>query len=522
MKSIKGYIALTSIVFALFLVSVLGLYRFYVEYPKELETAKSYQLQELSSLSTILALKKENLGNLTLDWAHWDSSYQFLTEPSYYNTFVSSNLPNSSFITNKLMGVAYLTLEHQPHHVQGFNREADIRVGLDTLVNIDWSSMIHQFEELQSDVSGGWLLTQKGPAIYAIAQVKDSDKTQSAVGYLVFIQTLAAEEIAFIESVTRLSLDFANPVLPANRHLLEKTPNLRPVLLKEGFKTQRSRIIRDDANNPVMLIHITHSPIRHPSLLEGFSFVFAITGLVTLFLMALLERIVHRPMKKHIQAIEQMVAEQNLAPLTEKFHIIEIEKFRTAFNLAVDLVQQQKLALLDLSTKDALTAIPNRRAYDTFAPTAWKHAKRHNTTFCFAILDIDYFKQFNDSQGHQAGDVALKQLGALFSQHFCREDDFYARIGGEEFVVILRSSHDDFLPHLEAFRQGFEDLNIPHTSRPDALKVLTISIGAVIVKHPNHLSVESGLAKLYKLADETLYSAKQHGRNQIGVEQINN
>ncbi|RAU19851.1 hypothetical protein DN062_01900 [Nitrincola tibetensis] len=522
MKSIKSYIALTSVVFALFLVSVLGLYRFYIEHPKEVEIAEQLQLQELNSLSKILRLKKTTLSSVTLDWAHWDDSYQFLTEPTTFDSFVRSNFTPSSFITNKLVGVVYLTNDAQIHYSQGYDFSNETTIDLNQLLNIDWTLITNRFNQVDDEVIHGWLLTRSGPAIYAIANVTDSLSEKDSVGYLIFIQLLSGSEIEFIESITRLKLNFTTPNTKEELALANTIADLAPVTLEEGFQTERYRIIRDDTNTPMVIIHITHTPIHSPNLLEGFPFVFAITGLVALLLMALLERIVHRPMKKHILAIEQMVSEQNLTPLTERFRINEFEKFRSVFNLAVDLVQQQKLALLELSTKDALTAIPNRRAYDTFAPTAWKHAKRHNTTFCFAILDIDYFKQFNDSQGHQAGDVALKQLGALFSQHFCREDDFYARIGGEEFVVILRSSHDDFLPHLEAFRQGFEDLNIPHTSRPDALKVLTISIGAVIVKHPNHLSVESGLAKLYKLADETLYTAKQEGRNQIGVEYINN
>ncbi|MGK5077300.1 diguanylate cyclase domain-containing protein [Janthinobacterium sp. HLX7-2] len=164
--------------------------------------------------------------------------------------------------------------------------------------------------------------------------------------------------------------------------------------------------------------------------------------------------------------------------------------------------------LATLSITDGLTGLANRRHFDNVLRTECARATRIGQPFAVIMLDVDYFKRFNDRYGHQAGDACLISVAHALVAGMRRASDLTARYGGEEFSIVLPNTGADEAHHIgEALRCAIEDLNIAHASA-DAGQV-TISIGIAI---QSALGVADPDA-LMRLADAALYRAKDAGRN---------
>ncbi|MFA5372241.1 MAG: diguanylate cyclase [Sideroxydans sp.] len=165
-----------------------------------------------------------------------------------------------------------------------------------------------------------------------------------------------------------------------------------------------------------------------------------------------------------------------------------------------------------LSTTDSLTGIANRRALDNFLSREWRRCQRVEKPLSLVMLDIDYFKLFNDKYGHQAGDDCLQQVAALIARAAPRASDLAARYGGEEFSLVLgESDADGALWMAERVRQMVADLKVPHYATDS--KFVTISCGVVSVLPDDTRSIET----LMQSADAALYQAKRGGRNRVVV-----
>ncbi len=178
-------------------------------------------------------------------------------------------------------------------------------------------------------------------------------------------------------------------------------------------------------------------------------------------------------------------------------------------NDAMKLEKQNK-KLGQLSTMDELTNIENRRGFNDYMIKEWDRAKRSKKPLSIIMMDIDYFKKYNDKLGHPAGDECLASIAALLKSTFRRPGDFIARYGGEEFISVLPDTDLDGAKKLaENLRKGVEGLYIVH---PDSTvsEVVTISLG-VATSTKNSSTFEA----LIKTADNELYVAKEKGRNRV-------
>ncbi|MFO7636454.1 MAG: GGDEF domain-containing protein [Clostridia bacterium] len=185
----------------------------------------------------------------------------------------------------------------------------------------------------------------------------------------------------------------------------------------------------------------------------------------------------------------------------------EIEKRKQA----QDNLQKANSKLEALLTKDVLTDIPNRRSFENFASMQWKQSLVGPTPIAFLMIDIDCFKQYNDTYGHVAGDQSLHRVAQALMQSTRDLNDFIARYGGEEFVVVLpRVRYKEAMQTAERLRRSVEELQLEHKSS-SASGFLTISVGVVacVPRSP------SGLKKAIALADKALYQSKKLGRNRI-------
>lgn len=176
-------------------------------------------------------------------------------------------------------------------------------------------------------------------------------------------------------------------------------------------------------------------------------------------------------------------------------------------NRQLQLVNDQ-LALL--STTDALTGIANRRVFNDHMTRMWNERKRLGIPLTVFMIDVDNFKDYNDSYGHQKGDESLIAIAQYIHGFFKRSTDLVARYGGEEFIVLLTNTEPVARTLAESLRAGVEDLHIEHNEN-SANKLLTISVGVGVMAP----SKENKYEDLIALADDALYRAKHGGRNRV-------
>lgn len=169
----------------------------------------------------------------------------------------------------------------------------------------------------------------------------------------------------------------------------------------------------------------------------------------------------------------------------------------------------KELALL--SNVDGLTRLFNRRAFDDIVQNEWKRALRNEEQLSLIIVDIDYFKAFNDGYGHLDGDDCLKSVAETLSKIVKRSADTIARFGGEEFVILLPNTGlEEAIRLAEQCRVSIMDLKVPH-KYSDAHPNLTISLGvSTIFPHSGY-----DIRTFMEAADTCLYQAKKMGRNKV-------
>ena len=167
----------------------------------------------------------------------------------------------------------------------------------------------------------------------------------------------------------------------------------------------------------------------------------------------------------------------------------------------------------ELSVTDELTSLFNRRQFNNLMPKELARAERERKTFALMIIDVDYFKPYNDNYGHQQGDMVLQQIAGVFKDTLRRASDFVFRIGGEEFAVIVTvDAAEEASAVAETLRMSVEDLGLEH-SHNQASSCVTVSIGLKTLQCSGGQPAEMDL--IYRLADDALYQAKGNGRNQV-------
>jgi diguanylate cyclase (GGDEF)-like protein len=164
-----------------------------------------------------------------------------------------------------------------------------------------------------------------------------------------------------------------------------------------------------------------------------------------------------------------------------------------------------------LGALDGLTAIDSRGRFETRLGEEWRRALREETPLSLIIVDLDFFKAYNETYGHQAGDECLKKVARTLSATIARAGDLAARYGGEEFAVLLPNTDSlGTLVVAEAIRVAVATLGIEHKAS-SIHRHLTVSVGTATVVPDELTTPEALVAK----ADQALYYAKQSGRNLV-------
>lgn len=170
-----------------------------------------------------------------------------------------------------------------------------------------------------------------------------------------------------------------------------------------------------------------------------------------------------------------------------------------------------KKIIEEMAITDSMTGLYNRRHYVQVMEQEINRAKRHGTTLALIMIDVDYFKHYNDTYGHQAGDEILSQVAQILKSYTSRSGDYAFRLGGEEFgVIVSNMNEDEYLNIANLICRGVEGLGLLH-EKSGASAYVTVSVGVAIYQPDSGMNCE----ELYKNADTQLYRAKEGGRNRV-------
>ncbi|MFT5701872.1 MAG: diguanylate cyclase (GGDEF)-like protein/PAS domain S-box-containing protein [Desulforhopalus sp.] len=170
-----------------------------------------------------------------------------------------------------------------------------------------------------------------------------------------------------------------------------------------------------------------------------------------------------------------------------------------------------KKRIEELSITDELTGLYNRRFFNLMIVKELGRARREQKNIVFAMLDIDFFKQYNDNYGHQKGDVVLKEVAKVMGTMLSRGSDYCFRLGGEEFgVLFISQESSDSFEFIDSIREKIEERALEH-KWSEVASVITVSIGMLTIEPGDSVSVDT----VYRIADKALYAAKNEGRNRV-------
>ncbi|GBU24592.1 diguanylate cyclase [Fibrobacteria bacterium R8-3-H12] len=248
-------------------------------------------------------------------------------------------------------------------------------------------------------------------------------------------------------------------------------------------------------NSTVSPIDIENS-LRGITILFGImmAIVFAIFIVFNIFVVGML-----KPLNRMVKTINQTLFDWELKPYEDSYHNDEIGTLGEFLNMTII---------------DQLTGIYNRRYMDGHLKKIIKSMARTNSSLSLLLIDIDYFKKYNDTYGYDAGDNCLKVVAATLSQCVSRNIDFVARYGGEEFAIVLPNTDKNGLHVIaEKLLEKIRECKIPHKAS-HITDYVTISVGGTtsIVKHLQHAQ------DYIKAADKALYESKKNGRNRYTYE----
>jgi diguanylate cyclase (GGDEF)-like protein len=219
-------------------------------------------------------------------------------------------------------------------------------------------------------------------------------------------------------------------------------------------------------------------------------------------------------------SFEDFEVEHDFKSIGQKTMMLNARKIYRAMNhtemilLAIEDITERKKAedqLKLIASMDGLTGIANRRHFDTTLDLEWRRAMRNATPLSLIMIDIDFFKNYNDLHGHLAGDSCLQKIAHTIRDSLRRAGNFASRYGGEEFIAILPDTNaEEAFLFAESLREKIENLDIEHKDSNVGSNV-TISLGIYsLIPDKNRTRDE-----LIGLADKALYKAKQGGRNRV-------
>lgn len=361
----------------------------------------------------------------------------------------------------------------------------------------------------------GFVHSNEGPLMFAVASVMRSDSNSNASGNLLFATYFNNELLNEIQENAQIPITLSS-VTDADR----AQP---PATIDSIYRDDNDKLtwlLRD--NNHEAIAKLVLSLPQRNFALDLWGLPLAVSFITGMFgsigVLVLFQRQFVHPMLAIGEYLRSVRTSNDYTrSLDSKLsnELGELSRDIDALVRHVHIQQQQLQAqtreMQALSFQDGLTGLSNRRRFDQALTDDWARAQRSHTPLSLIMLDVDYFKNYNDHYGHQRGDEALKLLASIIRRVVVRQSDIAARYGGEEFAILLPDTSEANAQKIaERIQTELASAALPHDYSAVA-RVITLSMGiAAITPTPTQSSRE-----LVHRADSALYAAKGSGRNRV-------
>ena len=473
-------------------------------------------LRQMTQISHNITNELDRLSQINSDWANWDEMYDYLRHPT--REFTDRQINAQAM---KTVGLKFATILNKQNEII-FSDSANMTSG-DSEDPINFIETINRIKQRieqsdnRSSTNCGLDTSPIGPILVCWQTIHRTDHSGQFNGTLIVGQMLegvvmnrihAQSGIAFeIEPIT-LSDEPARLLYTAlDPNTVKFDPNQAALL------TAQLRNIVGQAIYSVRLHYSTSVSQRGDAIIWkviwALLLVTALNGLMLLFGVHYLVIRRLRQLDKELIQIWRNGRWSDSLPLQKNRD--ELHHLARSINRMLALIRKQFIGLESLAHTDALTQIANRRAFDQRLALEVQQHQRTQSPLTLILIDVDYFKRYNDYYGHPAGDEVLVTIAAILTQVANRPADLAARIGGEEFAIILPNTNLEGAQHVaENIGARLAEYQLRHADSPVA-DVITLSIGVTQAINRDDPSA------LIQRADKATYKAKESGRNKVCV-----
>lgn len=489
-----------------------NLQRGFVEIERKQATDQMIQLaHNLNNEFTRLELLNSN-------WANWDAMYRFAQQPSH--DFVEHQIIPGALKTPTLKFLLILDKHENTLFSGAFNavdgKEEDPSAFATVFTNVKHRIQHPRIPHPDNEQTCGLDISSAGPVLVCWQPIQQTEHNAAEVGTLVMGQLLDKSMLKRIQEQS--GIQFELNLLPIdNGNAISTTQKATVDAEKMEFSKSHPDILIAHLNNivgqPILEIRLQFSNdiSRQGSeiiwrLMRALLFITVLTGLT---LLIGVHHLVIRPLRKMDKELISIWRNGRWAGrLSTKQNNDELSQLADSINQMLTLIRKQVVVLEQNAHTDSLTQIANRRFFDQRLAIEMSLHKRNQTPLSILLIDVDYFKRYNDYYGHPAGDEVLKEFGKILSQIACRPSDLPARIGGEEFAVILPDTDIEGAKFLaEKISAQLAKQQIAHANSLVS-NYVTVSIGVTSAGNED-------VSTFLKRADKATYNAKQTGRNKI-------
>ena len=475
---------------------------------------------QMQQLTRSLNNELERLNQVAYDWAAWDDVYNYVRHPT--PEFAQHQFAPSAFKEIDIR--LFVVLDGQGKSI--FSEAINLTTGQAESAaifdgTVDNIKKIARLNTAISEKTCGIDLTTAGPILVCWKPIRKSDLSGEPDGTVVIGRMLSKALLDRIRQQSNIEFDLtplpvhdaANTVAPASTTSDIETANIEFSHSEAGVLSgQLSNIV----GQPVLQVRLQfpNDVSRRGEELtwKVVRVLMLVTILAGLALLASVHFLIIRRLRKMDMDLSSIWRNGRWAGRLEApSYKDELNDLSHSINRMLALIRKQVVMLESIALTDPLTQIANRRAFDERIEVEMSLHKRNQTPLSLLIVDVDFFKRYNDLYGHPAGDDILKALGHLLSVIACRPSDLPARIGGEEFAVILPATNLEGATHVaELLASKLAELKLAHEDSPIA-GLITLCIGVTTAAPDEEISA------FVQRADKAMYNAKQTGRNKICV-----
>lgn len=493
-------LGLTSLYFVLLFTSLLA-GRWFWFYPDEVEKQQRTQRLETQSLEGIFSVQLESLQNRVLQLVVINdltslSATQRMTD---WPDKLKQLQLDAAIVTDERFNILNI---HQPQTTN--NQATELRAQLEQWQQSLVDSQAYFSSSAEADI------VRIGDHSYNLVISALTDSSENQGGWLIFLQRITGNTFKLINQLSLMDVEN----IPFTEQKASKIPSFNMTLM-QLTRTQQ-RCLYSKSNAPSLCVSFTHSSPVPTFLDRKLIWVNLVILLAPLTLYYLILRLFTEPINSATRLLKSHYQDEKLEPLTitAPIEVKELVQLRDTYNQAVRIANQNKIELERISNTDRLTHIANRRAFDLLFEKTWNLICRQQRSVALCIVDIDYFKPYNDHYGHVQGDKTLQAVAQALSNCAKRADEIVARFGGEEFVLLAYIEDEE---QLALFSQKIQNavakLALVHEFS-QVNDIVTVSAGITWLKNTGSWLTNYTKEEWLHNSDEALYSAKKNGRQQ--------